>query len=217
MGNTNDHNSNSGESSSTNKWAGIITALGSLVLAITGLITAFASAGLIGPKSTPTVEATETVAPTEIIANEETDIEADEPATSIAPTPVPEEPTDNPYPNIFNFKACPQPCSSSNPTYSFQGGIQKIYAEWEFENFPRGANYVRSWSMDGEEWIRYECAWPGPENGIDRVELREPGGLHSGTWEILISVDDSVVLQEEIIIEGNWDYWAPAGIIDRCR
>jgi hypothetical protein len=202
------HQSSNADKSSGNKAAGIITAIGSLIVAITGLVVALDKLGIIqiGLQS-----AAETVAVTEIIVDEAAEKTEEE---IIPPTEIP---TEEPRPTTFNFKTCPQPCSSSGPAYSFPGGIQKIYVEWEYSNFTRGAGYVRSWSMDGQEWIRYECDWPGPESGTEQIELKEPGGLHSGTWEVSVSLDDVIVLQEEVLVEGNWDYWVPAGTIPRCR
>jgi hypothetical protein len=70
--------------------------------------------------------------------------------------------------------------------------------------------------MNGREWIRYECEWPGPVNGNDEITLTEPGGLHSGTWQMKISIDGFVALSESFFIEGNWDYWDPVGLVEEC-
>lgn len=121
-----------------------------------------------------------------------------------------------PAPKIYNFSACLNPCTGSNATRNFPEKTKKIYALWNYENIPIGSHYVRAWNMDGREWVRYDCIWYGPETGVSTVELKEPDGLHSGTWEVTISVDDKVLLREQIIVEGNWDYWYPAGIIDKC-
>lgn len=70
--------------------------------------------------------------------------------------------------------------------------------------------------MDGREWIKYDCIWTGNESGRDTLALTEPKGLHSGTWEVTISINGDVVLREQIFISGNWNYWDPAGTLHTC-
>lgn len=119
---------------------------------------------------------------------------------------------------IYGFLVCVEPClaDGSNATRTFPGGITEIYAWWNYENIPVGAHYVRAWTMDGREWVRYDCIWPGPETGADEITLSEPGGLHSGTWEVTITVNNSVLLREQLVVEGTWDYWFPAGTFNTC-
>ena len=70
--------------------------------------------------------------------------------------------------------------------------------------------------MNGNEWIRYECTWPGPPDGVDEITLTEPDGLHSGNWMVTIMIDYEIALQESIWIEGDWDYWSPVGVMNSC-
>lgn len=88
--------------------------------------------------------------------------------------------------------------------------------QWSYENIPEGSLHLRRWTNDGREWIKYQCIWPGPESGTDNVVLTEPGGLHSGIWEVSIMIDGEVLLHEQILVEGNWEYWSPAGVRNRC-
>jgi hypothetical protein len=70
--------------------------------------------------------------------------------------------------------------------------------------------------MQGNEWVRYDCTWPGPINGTDTITLTEPDGLHSGSWEVTITVNEVVILREQIEVLGNWTYWSPAGTFFTC-
>jgi len=125
-------------------------------------------------------------------------------------------PTNIPASRMYNFTACKESCNGGNSASTFPSKITKIYIEWDYENIPYGARYVRTWKMNGREWIKYNCTWTGSENGRDSVKLTEPKGLHSGTWELTISVDSDVLLSEQINISGNWDYWDPAGTLNSC-
>jgi hypothetical protein len=106
---------------------------------------------------------------------------------------------------FFGFVTCREPCmqNASNANDVFSEKTKKIYARWRYENVPVGANYVRKWSMDGKEWVRYECSWQGPETGFDEVTLTEPKGLHSGIWQIEIFINNERLLHETITVEGN--------------
>ena len=120
-------------------------------------------------------------------------------------------------PRIYNFSACKTPCDGSNATDTFPEFTSKIHLQWNYENIPVGAHYVRIWKSNGDEWVRYDCTWPGPESGVDIVPaLSEPSGLRSGIWEVTISVNDQVLLREQLFVEGNWSHFDPAGVINRC-
>ena len=136
-----------------------------------------------------------------------------DPTETPTPTLTPPEPSKTPTPTItpqvpmmYDFSACLEPCTGSNTINVFPEATERIYVEWEFENIPIGADYARVWSMDGQEWVRYQCTWPGPSNGTDMVSLREPDGLHSGIWKVTITVNGMVLLEEHIQVEGNWTY-----------
>jgi hypothetical protein len=140
------------------------------------------------------------------------------PLTGLTPVSPASIPTSKPIPGIYGFYTCQAPCQpdGSNSITAFPEKTTIIYVSWNFENFPANAHYIRAWNSNGDEWIRYDCTWPGPSTGNDAVTLTEPGGLRSGTWEIAIDVNGQVVLKRQIFIEGSWDYWSPAGIVDAC-
>ena len=147
--------------------------------------------------------------------------------TPVTPSPttplnignVPSRQSSTPAPaRIFSFLSCAEPCADngSNATRTFPKGTTRLYAQWKYENIPSGARYVREWAMNGQTWVKYNCTWPGPESGADEITLKEPGGLHSGTWEVTIAVDGNVLLRERVMVEGNSTYWSPAGTFNNC-
>lgn len=121
-------------------------------------------------------------------------------------------------PRIYNFLACYEPCleNGANSARIFSGGTQKIYLQWNYEAIPMGARYSRIWTVNGEEWVHYDCTWPGPEAGLAEIELREPGGLYSGAWEVTVSVNDVILLQQQLFVDGDWSFWDPVGTSQTC-
>jgi hypothetical protein len=138
-----------------------------------------------------------------------------------SPTPWPTVTPDPGYiePRTSNFRACAgAPCKSdgSNAVASFPEKTTTIYLQWRYENIPYGAHYIRRWTRDGKEWVRYDCTWPGPSSGVDDITLTEPNGLASGTWIISILVDGREILHDFVRISGSWSYWDPAGTFNSC-
>ncbi|MFZ0545334.1 MAG: serine/threonine-protein kinase [Candidatus Promineifilaceae bacterium] len=154
---------------------------------------------------TPFPEDTETAAP-EATATERT-----------AVTETPTEPA-TPGPAVSDIYFCLEPClaDGSNAVTAAPPGITQIFVRWNYENFPVGGSYVRRWTNNGEEWVRYQCIWPGPTSGIDEVPLSEPEGLRSGIWEVSILLNDEVVAQQRLTVTGNWTFWFPAGVFNTC-
>ena len=126
--------------------------------------------------------------------------------------------TATPGPVVSNLFFCLEPClpNGSNAVTVAPAGITQIYVRWNYENFPIGTNYVRRWTNNGEEWVRYQCLWPGPSANVDEVPLTEPEGLRSGVWEVSILLDDVVIAQEQLTVTGNWTFWSPAGVFNSC-
>jgi hypothetical protein len=123
-----------------------------------------------------------------------------------------------PTPDFYGFQACTKPCNQSGAiiTNEYPEGATAISFQWSYTNIPTNAHYIRAWYMDGQEWVRYECTWPGPSDGVYAGSLTEPGGLHSGTWQVEIYVDGWLRMKEQVYVNGNWTYWSPAGTFNTC-
>ncbi len=135
------------------------------------------------------------------------------PTTSATATPAANQKS----PAITNFQTCADLCSGQNRATSFAEKITKIYAQFNYENFPAGAAYERTWSLNGMQWIRYRCNWDGPSAGTEILTLKEPKGLHSGTWVITVTLNGALLLKDQLTVDGNWNDWAPAGTVDACH
>jgi len=117
---------------------------------------------------------------------------------------------------MFNFQACLEPCNGANGQSSLPEKVTKIYLQWQYENMPSGSHYVRIMAQNGNEWAHYDCSWPNPASGIDSTTFTEPAGIRSGDWVFTIQINGAVLLQQTIHVQGNWDYWDPAGFFNTC-
>jgi len=133
--------------------------------------------------------------------------------STLIPSPSPTEIV----PKAYGFQACESACNGQNFAVMFPGGIKRIYVQFNYENIPPGSSYIRTWDLEGQEWIRYTCKWDGPLSGTEIVKFTEPDGLHSGVWTMTVRVNDKIILQEQLTIAGNWTYWFPAGTRNICH
>jgi hypothetical protein len=119
-------------------------------------------------------------------------------------------------PAMSGFNACLKLCTGYNSLRTFPEKTTKIYIQWHYENIPSNAHYVRIWTQASREWVRYDCLWPNPSSGEENITLTEPDGLYSGEWTVTVYIDDKILLQENLTIQGNWKYWDPAGYFNSC-
>ncbi len=154
----------------------------------------------------PALPAEETPQPTEI-------------TSTVTPAPTATTvPTQSTAPRIYDFAACLQPCEESNGVVAFPSKTTNIYIALKYENIPAWAHVVRTWEVreKNQVWATYDCTWSDPPSGIKHFSLYDVKGLTSGTWELTISVNGAVLLQQQIFVQGNWLYWAPAGTRSTC-
>jgi hypothetical protein len=112
---------------------------------------------------------------------------------------------------------CERPCDQRGVEYTkrFPEGATEIYFAFRYENMQTGLPYMRTWMNQeaGEEWVRYECSWQGPADGVFYGRLWDLEGLRSGTWIIAIEVAGQEPFREVVFVEGNYDLWTPAGLL----
>lgn len=168
----------------------------------------------------PTTVPTETETPEATAEEEEEEVEAT--ATS---TPKPTAgntgyPTaiSLPDPATSNFFTCEEECKEdgSNHQPTFPEKTSEIFLRFDYEEFPIKAPYVRKWTKDGILWAQYTCLWEGPESGTEEISLTDPNGLASGIWTIEITVNGEKVLEQTLLIDGSYSYWAPPGFFNGC-
>jgi hypothetical protein len=182
-----------------------------VVLVIAGIGFSFLSNRVTPATETAVIFNTATDTPVAVIPPTETQI-------AIPPTSVDNSNAQLSVPTISNFQVCAEQCNGQNSSTTFESGVKVIYLQFDYQNISPGSQYSRSWANNGQEWIKYSCAWDGPSNGTETLKLTEPGGLRYGIWEVTIRVDSVVLLSENITLSGNWSYWAPVlNTINKCR
>jgi serine/threonine-protein kinase len=167
------------------------------------------------------VPPTETATSTATTSPSATATHSATPTASPAASPTSEPSATSPpaaMPQIADAFFCLDPCrgDGGNSTRSFPSGITRIYTRWTYANIPVGAHYERIWTSNDEEYVRYDCTWPGPQNGVDALQLFHTSGLRNGAWQLTIRVDGDILLQERIMLTGAHDVWLPVGTFNTC-
>ena len=121
-------------------------------------------------------------------------------------------------PRIYDFTACVDPCGSGSNTTTFPANTDSINISWKYENIPQGAHYVRFWTHQQKGlWKTYDCAWDRPSSG--QINLRffdVTGGLAAGVWTVTMKVNDVVIFQKQLTIQGSNNHWVPANPVKAC-
>lgn len=185
------------------------------LLGVAALVGLWAITRGIGDSSTDNVggagESAQEPEPTAPPAAAEVEVAPQQPE----PTAPPIEEDTATGPTISNIRFCDGPCDAANPVEltAFPEGTQNIHVSWDYAGMQPGMNYTRDWSNRGQSWLHYDCVWQGPENGTEEVELREPGGLRSGTWTMALRVEGEIVATASVELLGSHEYWDPAGTL----
>lgn len=140
------------------------------------------------------------------------------PTGTVAVSPLQATQTAEAAPQISDFAACPSTCTGANAQTTFPANTDTVYITWKYTNFPKGAHYVRTWTLAGKGvWKTYDCAWDRPESGqIDIKFFDLAGGLGSGDWTLKMTVNDQVVLEQHLTIQGTNNHWDPQPPISSC-
>lgn len=167
-----------------------------LVAAAAGLYSLFSDRGAATEPTPP--PSTATPAPSA------TPLATPSPEPTVAPTLAAE---------FYGLRFCDRPCDSPSAVEvdTVPDGAVVIYVSWSYQGMQTGTAYTRSWSVEGEQWVHYECEWQGEAEGTIDVTLREPGGLRSGPWMVSLQIADQRPVESTVIVEGTNTFWDPPG------
>jgi len=120
-------------------------------------------------------------------------------------------------PRVYDFTACTDPCNATIGSLTF-AATNSINISWKYENFPQSAHYVRSWKHATlGVWKTYDCSWSLPPSGEINIKLFDlAGGLAAGKWTLTMTLNNQVLLQKELTIQGSDSHWAPQPPIYAC-
>lgn len=146
-------------------------------------------------------------------AVEPTEVPTEEP-TQPAPTAILAT-TPTLAPEFYGIRFCDRPCSSpgADGITVAPEGVTSIYFAWSYRGMTPGMPYTRTWSMQGDEWLHYECVWRGASEGTMEAALREPAGLRSGPWTVTLRINGQPAVEATMLVEGSHRYWDPAGYL----
>ena len=118
-------------------------------------------------------------------------------------------------PEFYGIRFCDRPCDSPAAVgiTTAPESATAIYFAWSYRGMTPGTPYTRTWSVEGDEWLHYECEWQGPAEGTMGTTLHEPNGLRSGPWKVTLRISGQPAVDATILVEGSHRYWDPGGFL----
>jgi hypothetical protein len=118
-------------------------------------------------------------------------------------------------PEFYGIRFCDRPCDSPAAVgiTTAPESATAIYFAWSYRGMTPGTPYTRTWSVEGDEWLHYECEWQGPAEGTMGITLHEPNGLRSGPWKVTLRISGQPAVDATILVEGSHRYWDPGGFL----
>jgi serine/threonine-protein kinase len=134
--------------------------------------------------------------------------------TQPAPTAIPAA-TPALAPEFYGIRFCDRPCDSPAAAgiTTAPEGSTAIYFAWSYRGMTPGTPYTRTWSVEDDEWLHYECEWQGTAEGTMGTTLHEPNGLRSGPWKVTLRISGQPAVDATLLVEGSHRYWDPGGFL----
>ncbi|MDH4136487.1 MAG: S1C family serine protease, partial [Anaerolineae bacterium] len=93
--------------------------------------------------------------------------------------------------------------SDYNPigaTDTFDSGVSKVYAVYQYEGMEDGQAWSRTWYLDGEAALSQDETWDGGESGNGWLNIYNNGGLPDGAYDLVVWVGGKEVQEGSFTI-----------------
>jgi S1-C subfamily serine protease len=93
--------------------------------------------------------------------------------------------------------------SDYNPigaTDTFDSGVSKVYAVYQYEGMDDGQAWSRTWYLDGEAALSQDETWDGGESGNGWLNIYNNGGLPDGAYDLVVWVGGEEVQEGSFTI-----------------
>jgi S1-C subfamily serine protease len=93
--------------------------------------------------------------------------------------------------------------SDYNPigaTDTFDSGVSKVYAVYQYEGMEDGQAWSRTWYLDGEAALSQDETWDGGESGNGWLNIYNNGGLPDGAYDLVVWVGGEEVQEGSFTI-----------------
>jgi len=93
--------------------------------------------------------------------------------------------------------------SDYNPigaTDTFDSGVSKVYAVYQYEGMDDGQAWSRTWYLDGEAVLSQDETWDGGESGNGWLNIYNNGGLPDGAYDLVVWVGGEEVQEGSFTI-----------------
>jgi serine protease Do len=82
-----------------------------------------------------------------------------------------------------------------NPAALLPGGLQQLYATFDYDNLMQGAPWNQTWALNGKVIYQNEAAWGDGPSGRKTLVLGNKNGLPDGMYHLVLSLGGAIALQ----------------------
>lgn len=118
----------------------------------------------------------------------------------VTPAPVPAAASE---PRILNLVFSSQVTADGrpiNPAAILPSGGKSVYASFEYQGFKNGLAWMQVWTMNGKVVVQNQAQWTDGASGRKTLNLANRDGLPDATYQLIITVNNQVVGQGEVVI-----------------
>ena len=120
----------------------------------------------------------------------------------VPPAPAPAAPKAA-GPRVANLVFCTQVTADGrpiNPAAILPSGGKSIFASFEYQGFQNGLAWSQVWTMNGNPVVQNQGQWTDGASGRKTLNLSNRDGLPDATYQLIITVNNQVVGQGEVVI-----------------
>ncbi len=121
-------------------------------------------------------------------------------AAPVVPVPVPAAASGPQIVNLVFSSQVTADGRSINPAAILPSGGKSIYASFEYQGFKNGLAWSQVWTMNGKPVVQNQGQWTDGASGRKTLNLANRDGLPDATYQLILTVNNQVVGQGEVVI-----------------
>ncbi|MEM7457231.1 MAG: trypsin-like peptidase domain-containing protein [Planctomycetota bacterium] len=87
-----------------------------------------------------------------------------------------------------------------NPGHYIPGGVDAVYASFEYDNLRNGTPWSAVWMTDGKVIIEQNDTWDDGPEGRKAVKISNRKGVPDGEYHLALSIGDEISLEGKMVV-----------------
>ena len=87
-----------------------------------------------------------------------------------------------------------------NATQNIPGGVDEVYATFEYDNMRTGTPWSAVWMNDGQVIIEQSDTWDESDEGRKAVKISNRNGVPNGEYHLVLGIAGEVALEGKMVV-----------------